>query len=135
MERTRPTHGSDRRADTRVQRSLLVAGTALFLVGLVVLSGEFGTGIVADGVTGDGDVGDALADSPGDRDGGTGTPSPESDSGATDPDAETDTTLTAAGTATPTEEPTATPSPTEGDDSVLGGIFDWSTPTPTSTPE
>lgn len=135
MAGTRPTHGSNRRDDVRVQQSLLVAGAAMFLVGLATLSGAVDPGTFANGITERVDVGDAVVDTPTEDDGGAATPSPESDPNASATDTETPTTLTATVTPTPAGKPTDTPTPTEEDDSILGDIVDWSTPTATPTAE
>lgn len=135
MRRTRPTRETDRPGDARVQRSLLVVGTALFLVGLATLSGAFGAGIAADEMPGSAAVGDALLDTPTARGGATDA-TPGADGSATE-DTGTPigaTPTPATGGETPAGDPMATPTPTESDDSILGGIVDWSTRTPTPTP-
>lgn len=108
---------------TRIQRSLLLAGTALFLVGIATLLGGVDGDILADGsqVTIDGGDPPANASTGSDGettidDGDAGSPTP---SGGTTTDGDGTPTATPPGS----DEPTGTPSPTGDDDSILDGIL------------
>lgn len=106
---------------TRIQRSLLLAGTALFLVGVATLLGGVGTDVVADASRDAVDAGGdpVNASTPA----GDGTTSTGDD--ATTPTAPGDMSndRTPSDTARGSDEPTATPSPSGDDDSLLDGIL------------
>lgn len=108
---------------TRIQRSLLLAGTALFLVGVATLLGGVDGGILAEGSQVAIDGGDSPANA------STGsdweTTIDDGDAGSPTPSGGTATGGNGSPTATPPggDEPTETPSPTGDDDSILDGIL------------
>lgn len=109
--------------DDAVQRGLLLAGTALFVVGLAVIAGIMGIGSFGDAAPDP--VVNSSTDTPA-SDGGTVTEGPGDAS--TEGSGNTPT-ATPTATVTPTLTATATPTPTEDDP-----VIDIGTDTPTETP-